>query len=698
MPPFNIERRTTRRLAFEIVAVSFVVLFQELALIRWIPSQVRVVAYCPNIVLMSAFLGLGVGCLLARRALSSLLWPISLALLVLSAIGMSRIAFTHESTSEHLWLLYMNLHDPIVVKDVRIPILACFVASALSFVPLGHALAARLAELTRREKPLAGYSFDLLGSLLGIVAFTLCSYAMTSAALWFTLFLAVGLMLFAGETRRRLAAITLLAVAVVAAVYASTRGELFSPYYALSTMPNPWGSGPMVLTNGSMHQYPAPIVRSRDGMTNDDRLLRSGYPVPYMHLGRRVGRVLVLGAGTGNDVAMALVNGATHVDAVEIDPAIIDLGRRLHPDRPYDDPRVTPYADDARSFLEKTTERYDLVVFGTLDSMTRLSALSSVRLDNFVYTREGLEAARRVLAPNGGVVMYFWVASDYIAQRLVRLHRDVFGVPPAIDNRYHRLFNLVLMSGPAFDHVQPQRKNAVRGDEDAAVFAATDDWPYLYLRDRSVSPFYQQMIALVALVSAAAVFAASRDMRRLALRGEIDVEMMCLGAAFLLLETKSVTEMNLVWGATWLTNGVVFGAILFMLLAATQLMQWKPISGRTSLACLAVTCVAAYFPPRHLLLAFDTPGKLVFSIVVVGAPIFFASTLFAVRFKARLRSDVALGWNLLGAVLGGLLEFSSMTIGIRNLSLVALVLYALSAVASGLRRSSARVPTGASAV
>jgi hypothetical protein len=37
--------------------------------------------------------------------------------------------------------------------------------------------------------------------------------------------------------------------------------------------------------------------------------------------------------------------------------------------------------------------------------------------------------------------------------------------------------------------------------------------------------------------------------------------------------------------------------------------------------------------------------------------------------------DVAFGWNLLGAVTGGLLEFSSMIIGLKSLSLVAMLAY-----------------------
>src|SRR5438270_9302071 len=92
-----------RRAALELTLTSFIVLFQELALIRWIGAEVRVLAYFPNVVLISAFLGLGVGSLLARRARSLLvLWPPLLLITIAAAFGISRIAFTQEAVSEHL--------------------------------------------------------------------------------------------------------------------------------------------------------------------------------------------------------------------------------------------------------------------------------------------------------------------------------------------------------------------------------------------------------------------------------------------------------------------------------------------------------------------------------------------------------------------------------------------------------------------
>src|SRR5262249_32794546 len=99
------------------------------------------------------------------------------------------------------------------------------------------------------------------------------------------------------------------------------------------------------------------------------------------------GDVLIVGAGTGNDVAAALRAGARSVDAVELDPVILEIGA-AHPEAPYRDARVRTVNSDARGYLRRTDRRYDKIVLGYLDSHSLFSAMSSVRLDNFVYTKE----------------------------------------------------------------------------------------------------------------------------------------------------------------------------------------------------------------------------------------------------------------------------------------------------------------------
>ncbi len=367
---------SNRRLAIELVIASFVVLMEELSLIRWLPGQVRVLAYYPNLVLLATFLGLGIGCLLAWRASWAPTWPLLTLATVALAGALGGVVFTQEGVSEHLFLLYHDLpRGAPVIEGVWPPILLFFVLTTVVFVPLGQLVAERLDEFKRRGWPLRGYTWDLSGSLIGVLAFAALGVAGTFPLVWFVAFL-VPAALLVPRTPRWWIGYAAVSVAILALVQVVDTAERYSPYYALSVVEGRSEQGFEIRANGALHQIALPLDGTATG-TYAQRAF-SGYTLPYRLLDRPPGRVLVLGAGTGNDVAVALTMGAEHVDAVEIDPVILELGREVHPSKPYDSPRVHVVNTDARAFLNATDERYDVVVLGTLDSMTRLSAMSSV--------------------------------------------------------------------------------------------------------------------------------------------------------------------------------------------------------------------------------------------------------------------------------------------------------------------------------
>jgi spermidine synthase len=671
-------RDRTRVAARDLVLASAIVLFQELALIRWLPGQVRVLAYYPNLVLISAFLGLGLGCLRAGRRSLRWGWPLSLLVLTTVAWSLSGVIFTQNASSEHLFLLYYDLpKDAAVIGDVRPPILLLFVLSALSFVPLGQIVAERLRVFRAAARPLSGYAWDITGSLVGIALFTALSFARTFPTAWFAVFLVAGFVFFRERTRD-LIAYGLAIVAVMAVVGRAERAQLYSPYYAMSLGVRAAGTGVEILTNGSLHQVPLPLGRGQ-WATRSDGYIREGYHVPYGHLHRPLRRALVVGAGSGNDVAVLLDRGAEHVDAIEIDPVILDLGRRSHPSRPYSSARVRAINTDARAYLNDSRDQYDLIVFGTLDSMTRLSALSTVRLDTFMYTEECLRAARERLAPGGGLVLYFMVGSEYIDMRLAGLLTRVFGEVPIVDTTYRALFNRIYMVGPAFEAVNgPMRRAAAPrflAGIQSQVELPTDDWPYLYLPSRRLGLFSLSIMAAIALVAAIGLTLAAPDLASLAGRGRVDGGMFLFGLAFLLLETRSVTAMNLAWGATWLTSAVVFFAVLLMVLLATLTVSVWRVPLFPTMGALVVSLLVAYALPESIVLRTGVPMRVALSVLVVGVPIFLSSMCFARVFETRPAPDVAFGWNLLGAVAGGLLELTSMSVGLKALLLVATMAY-----------------------
>jgi spermidine synthase len=660
---------------------SFVVLFLELALIRWLPCQVRVLAYFPNLILISAFLGLGIGCLRAQKRSLLWLWPLSLAVLFGCFYALSHVVFTHDPESEHLWLLYFDLpRDAPVVEGVHLPIILAFILCAFSFVPLGQFVAKRLNTFSKFSSSLWGYSWDILGSLLGVVGFAVVCFLQQFPVTWFAIIFAVGLVLFLSRKRLLLvyvpAAFLCLGIVVLA-----EQASYYSPYYSISTDRDPASSneaGFFVMTNGSYHQKAISLRRAKETTSDWHRKLKQSYHLPFDQLKKPARRVLVLGAGTGNDVAVLLDHGAESIDAVEIDPLILEIGRKYHPDRPYDSPLVRTINTDARQHLNACEEKYDLIVFGTLDSTTKLSALSNVRLDNFVYTLEGMQAACDCLTPDGGMVLYFSVAKNYVEEHLLGAMASAFGTIPAAYSGEFGMFTRIYMLGPAFSHLRGDvaKEEKFFSEKLPAIEIPTDDWPYLYLRSRGVNNFYLSLMAIFAGLAVIGVFLVSREMRASVKKlSKIDFEMFLFGAAFLLIETKFITAMNLAWGATWLTSAVVFGSILSMILLATVVMKLRPLNWWFALTGLLLSLLATYFVPPHFLLGYNSLVKIVLSVFFVGTPVFFASACFALRFRERVRVDLAFGWNLLGAVAGGLMEFFSMAVGLKALSLLAIAAY-----------------------
>ncbi len=142
--------------------------------------------------------------------------------------------------------------------------------------------------------------------------------------------------------------------------------------------------------------------------------------------------MLIVGAGTGTDVAIALSHGVQHVDAVEIDPSLLEFGREHDPDHAYQDPRVTTYVNDGRAFLERTDKKYDLILFALPDSLTLVSGASALRLESYLFTEQAIQSARAHLAPGGAFSMYNFYREPWLVDRLGNTIDQAFGHAPCI--------------------------------------------------------------------------------------------------------------------------------------------------------------------------------------------------------------------------------------------------------------------------
>jgi SAM-dependent methyltransferase len=458
-----------------------------------------------------------------------------------------------------------------------------------------------------------------------------------------------------------------------------------------------------VTVNRDSHQQALDLA-VRPGEPARAGVRRSIYDLPYRF--GRPRRVLVIGAGTGNDVAAALrASPDARVDAVEIDPRIAQLGRELHPERPYDSPNVRVHIDDARAYLTRTDERYDTIVFGFLDSHRLFSHMSSVRLDNYVYTTRSLETVRDRLTPDGVMALTFTVHEKWIADRLYGLVERAFGHPPLVYDGGRGTGGTMFINSPSGTPARPSgvpeiasadfRERVLGSGErvtwnyvpglagfiPGSEFTAdprlpTDEWPYLYMREPAIPPNYLEVLLLTLAAATALVWLLAP---RVSFRRPSTWNFFALGAAFALLETRAVTEIGLVLGSTWTTNAVVISSILTMILVANLVATRFPrVPLPVVYGLLLAALVFNYLVSLRATLNLSYGLAVLVAALQVGLPLLLSGIVFARSFARAEDTGSALGANLMGAVLGALLEYSSLLFGLRELYLLALAFYVVS--------------------
>ncbi len=636
-----------------LVLASALMLFVELALIRWTSSNNLYLVHLTNFVLLASFLGIGLGFLRAdaRRDLFPLA-PVLLAALVGFVLACPVRTGTGRGGQ---WELVGLFEMPALPRPLSLAFVFVLTVATLM------ALAQEVARTFATFEPLEAYRLDVVGSLTGIACFAALSFLRLPPVGWGLAGAAVFVVLL-GRRARRWPALALGALVLMLGAESVVGSFQWSPYYKIHTA-EVAGGLVRVEVNNTPLQTALPLSEIR----------RSSpfYLYPYTYAGSR-DDVLVIGAGTGNDVAVALDQGAKRVDAVEIDPALLQLGRDRHPDQPYSDPRVTTHVDDGRAFMERTKRRYDLILLALPDSATIVTGQSALRLENYLFTTQALERARSLLKVDGTFAMYNYY-EPWLLDRYANTVRTVYGTAPCVQ--------LGPSYGPRQQAVLTLRKDAGTGGctttwspRATALEPSVDDRPFPYLGSRSIPSFYLSMLGLVLLASVVAVRSVTGPLPTM--RPYADLFFM--GAAFLLLETKNVVQFALLFGTTWAVNAAVFAGVLLSVLAAIEVARRVTIRRPIILyAGLLAALAAAWLIPQDALLDLSLVPRFVAGVTIAFLPVFMANLLFAVRFKGVGSSTVAFGANLLGAMVGGALEYLALIFGFNALLIVVAVLYGL---------------------
>ncbi|MFJ4776720.1 spermidine synthase [Streptomyces sp. NPDC088762] len=637
--------QTASSVRWRLLLASATMLFVELALIRWAGANVVHLSYFSNFILLGSFLGIGLGFLIpAARGQWLKRWaPVPLALLVV--LVREYPVQVRQSSSQVLY--FTSVQTTGFPEWVTLP--AIFLLTAVIMTAIGKIT----ADFFRRLPALDAYRYDLLGSLTGSVAFALLSWLRAPSVVWGVL-AAAALLVLGGRRNTLRYGIPLTAMVVALFLETTTAGISWSPYYKVQFF------NPSISVNGIPHQVIAPLPT----LLQENSPYRQAYDQTP---GNPHKRVLVIGAGNGNDVAVALSQGAERVDAVEIDPRLQQIGAQLHPAKPYDDPRVHVHINDGRAFLERTDTKYDLVVLALPDSLTLVPGASNLRLESYLFTRQAFEAARDHLTPHGAFVMYNYYRTNWLIDRFAGNLEDIYGQAPCMTP--FGWSGAVLMSGmtPADQSCKQTWQPGGPVPE-----AASDDHPFPYLFHRDIPTLYLGVLGGILLVTLLSV-----RLTGVRLRSTVRyADMFLLGAAFMLLETKNVINFALYFGTTWLVNALVFIGVLLAVLAGVEVRRRLPRVNQLLLQLLLLgTLAVAWLVPAQAVLSLPFAARLVAAIALAFAPIFYANLIFSDRLALAPDPTSAFGANLLGALTGGALEYLALVTGYQALLLVVALLY-----------------------
>lgn len=728
---------TARAQELNLFLTGFLVLFLELASIRWFAANVIFLHFFTNVVLLACFLGMSCGCMAARQRRDWLgyfpllaLGTVCVGLVVLSIYtywsGFAIDVGHQLSSPQEIFFGTENRNPDVAQFSVPIDLIVAvfFVLIALMFVGLGQVLGRAFDAYPNR---VMGYTLNIGGSLAGTVAYSLISLIQAPPAFWFLIICAgIAYLLHQVGGLTIVRALTLLVLLMAVTVPAAVRWAFagvetfWSPYYAVEYFAPRLG----IFVDNIGHQQMVPFDTGGSSYSLIHLLQRAAGGAPFQD-------ELIIGAGSGNDIDHALRYGVGHIDAVEIDPVIQSIGISSNPDRPYADPRVVRHLDDGRHFLRTTDRKYDLVVYALLDSLILHSSYANIRLESYLFTEQALADIRRILKPGGIFVTYNFFRQGWVVERVAAMAKSVFACKPIVLSLPYREtlrsssqagtsetgFSMIIAGcnqqiADAFAahknfwlNILPAKNKYVDGfavqretmpaaerkdwqqiapttivhDTGSPRFA-TDDWPFLYVRDRLIPELnIRSMVELGALGVAMVYLFLPKGRGRM----RIDGCMFFLGAAFMLLETKAVVQLALLFGSTWLVNSLVFfTALILVLLANLYVLKGPPARLSWHYIGLLAILAAAVAIPFDVFLSGDIFWRYAVPCLLALGPMYFAGVIFARSFRDSLDPDMAFGSNIAGSVVGGLSESFSMLLGFRYLLLLAIVFYLLSALIS----------------
>ncbi len=667
-------------------------LFLELAIIRIHSSYFQLFAYFKNLSLLSCFLGLGIGYSFSKVRLYSLNWTFPLVALQVSFMYILRdtpVTLFFQNPVSEIW----NMGQSIAAGTLHVIIIYFFISviflfNAVAFIPLGHLV----ARLMLNTDPLKAYSYDLIGAIAGICLFTILSFLWTGPTIWLVISFSILIFFqFNLKLNIKFSCFTFVVLILSLNLFNDTsKMDLHSPYQNVSVKFNNNQLTPITVQSNNIWLQ-TPIDLSNEINQKKNSSWHKFYIIPFTSTKYDFKDILIVGSGTGNDVATAIRYSKGNIDAVEIDPLVANLGEKFHPEDPYNNSRVNLIINDARNFIKEIDKKYDLIVYSVLDSHANLSSKGGVRLDSYVYTVESFYEAKKKLKENGVMFLSFAVSTEQMGNKIYKMLKMNFENEPKILTRNYKTGNKKFVEG-IYSFVVSNKdlpldlseSNFIETNlfKDTKLYknvdVSTDDWPFFYMSYRIYPVSYVVLISIIFFISW--FFLKNLTKMRLS---KFSYPSFFLGVGFMLMETKGITELAKIYGSTWFVVSIVILAILSMAYMANLfIIKGIKISINqiyfflifSLLLSYSVTFINFYNYPI-LFLKFIIP-------IVLTFPVFFSGLAFSRELVRYGSTANALSCNILGAIVGGLLEYNSMYFGFKFLYLLAIFFYFMAYLSS----------------
>lgn len=660
-------------------------LYLELMIIRLHSTFFQLFGFFKNISLLSCLLGLGVGYLFANKKIFSLKWVFPL--LVVQILFMYLLKSTplgpllQNPISEQWAMGLTNAQGFLQFFIIYSFMVFIFVSNAVIFVPLGHLV----SRLMQRQDKLKSYSWNLLGSISGILLFSLMSLFWTPPSLW----ILIGFFIFVIFLKKNFINIfipsssVIILLSILLIPKELNKQDIYSPYQIISLQhSNNTYTPTNVLVSNTWFQHPYDLSGK---IIYNPSPLKANYSAPYDIVDASPNNVLIVGSGTGNDVAYAIQKGVSKIDAVEIDPVIIDIGKKYHPQQPYQSKKVNIIQNDARNFIQHTKNKYDLIVYGLLDSHSSLSGKGGIRLDSYVYTVEALKETKKILNKNGYISLSFYLSEIELGSKIYLMLKEAFdGREPIVVSQFKENNNEFISQPYAFIIGNKIDKNfdisnsgltKVNFFSDknnlSKVDVSTDDWPFFYMPSKIWPKSYIFIICLI-FISSFFFIQNTNPINK----NNFSPTCFFLGSGFMLIETKGITELALVFGSTWFVVSIVISFVLFMAYFANLLII-KKIKIKVPLIyfLILLSICLGYLYTLVSYEIFNSTTQKILTPLILTIPVFFSGLAFSKQLSIEKTVSIALSSNILGAIFGGLIEYNSMYFGFRSLYILGFVMY-----------------------